>query len=357
MSKLVILQTCAPDYRARVYDTIEKSLGKEYSILAGKEYFESTVKTDYNSERFFSIHNHFLFRRKVLIQSGMWSKVITARVVVMEMNPRILTNWLILSLRRIIGKKTVVWGHAWPRSGKASKSDKLRHFMRLMANGIIVYTKSQKKELQDLMPNKLIWNASNAVMFKDEMMPTSKSDIERTNFIYVGRVTLAKKVKFLVRAFIKYHSILDPQSKLIIVGDGDELIELKSMVIEANLKERIIFYGHVSCLDTLRKLYATSICSISPGYVGLSITQSLGMGVPILISKDENHSPEIEALVEGVNGAFFETDSEKSIIDGLKSFAENNNYWISKSNDMIRSCQQNYSVESMASIFINLVNQ
>ncbi len=356
MTDLVILQTCAPDYRKKVYDQIYDNLGRRFILLAGNQYFETSVKTNYSSSCLQTVKNHFVFGRRVLFQTGMWNKVISSKVVVLEMNPRIISNWMILIVRRVLGKRTVLWGHAWPRRGAGSKSDKLRHIMRVLANEIIVYTYSQAKDLRVKMPSKPIKVAPNAVMFQSEMNGARAFNEKRNDFIYVGRLTPLKKARFLVDSFIKYHSKFNEECRLLVVGDGEELKGIKEVIANASMEKRIITYGHISNHAQLVDLYAKSICSLSPGYVGLSVTQSLGMGVPMLISKEENHSPEIEAVQVGFNGQFFETDDSLSLINEMLDFYKKQEFWDSKCEQIVNDCKDKYSVENMAETFIGLIN-
>ena len=57
------------------------------------------------------------------------------------------------------------------------------------------------------------------------------------------------------------------------------------------------------------KVFGAAIVNVCPGYAGLSITQSYWFGVPTIIGRDELHSPEIEAAIDGENTVFFESDS------------------------------------------------
>lgn len=50
--------------------------------------------------------------------------------------------------------------------------------------------------------------------------------------------------------------------------------------------------------EDIYDVYANALVSVSPGYVGLSLTQSLSFGVPMLIAIDEAHVPEIDAALD-----------------------------------------------------------
>ena len=352
MKQLIIIQTVAPAYRKNFFRFLQQKLGDNFQLYAGDSYFEASVKTDANITRQ-AVKNHYLFKRKFLFQTGIWHLLMSNAVVVMEMNPRIISHWIFLIIRKITGKKTVLWGHAWPRKGKRSFSDKIRHWMRLLADEIIVYTRRQQKELQKKMPRKKIKTASNALYLQEMMQAVSASDIR--NLIYVGRLSPAKKVLFLVKAFHQAMDKIPPSASLIIVGDGEQAQAVKAYVETHNLQNRIRLLGEIFDYQKLKNLYAEALFSVSPGYIGLSVTQSLGFGVPMLVSRNENHSPEIEAVVEGKTAVFFETDKPEDFARKLQEIYARKEDWIKKREEISVFCRKNYSVEAMAKPFLELI--
>lgn len=351
MKKLVIIQTATPDYRDVFFTSIYNNLKDNFKLYSGDSYFEDSVKSSYLKIKK-PIKNNFFLKRKLLFQTGIWHLIFTDVVLVLEMNPRIISNWIFLVVRKIFRKKTVLWGHAWPRKGKGSKSDLLRGLMRSLGTRIIVYTKEQEKELKSKMPKKNISSAPNSVISKDKMLTNSGN--ESLNLVYVGRLTKAKKPFFLVKAFHKSISKYPSQTKLIIIGDGNQRKKIENYVIKNNLEAKIKIKGHINKYEILKEIYFNCFFSISPGYAGLSITQSFGFGVPILISKDEKHSPEIEAIKVKYNALYYETDSEKDFNRVLLNAYQNKKYWLSQRKSIVEFCKKEYSVEAMAKVFIDL---
>ena len=131
---------------------------------------------------------------------------------------------------------------------------------------------------------------------------------QRRNFIYVGRLIQEKKPRLLIEAFERASRNLPANTRLIIGGDGPERTSLEATCRTCACRDRVEFTGHVSDRHELLKLYSSAIASVSPGYVGLSVTQSFSHGVPMIIAKEEPHSPEIEAAIEGENCVFFASD-------------------------------------------------
>jgi len=142
---------------------------------------------------------------------------------------------------------------------------------------------------------------------------------------------------------------------LFLVGEGEEKDKISKLVKENNAEDLILIKGHISEYEELKKMYSQSLFSLSPGYIGLSVTQSFGFGVPMLVSKHENHSPEIEAVKPSENALFFETDNKIDFIGKIKNFFQEKEKWIKKREEIALSCKNNYSVESMGNTFINLL--
>jgi glycosyltransferase involved in cell wall biosynthesis len=218
--------------------------------------------------------------------------------------------------------------------------------MRYLAEGLVTYTTTQAHELQARHRNKEIVAAPNALYHESEFAFDDRSI--RDSILYVGRLRKDKKPDLLVRAFISLQAEY-PELRLVIVGDGDSSDEVKSPVSRSPTNDAIEVIGFVADYQRLRALYGRAIASVSPGYVGLSLIQSLSFGVPMVISRNEPHSPELEAAVEGVNCVYFETDSVADLTAKILDIAANRDLWRERGFSIASTCAQTYSVEKMAS--------
>ncbi len=352
MKKLIIIQAVAPAYRTYFFSMLNKSLGTKFDLYAGKNYFAPSVisTTQINYKK---INNYYLLNRKFLFQKGYWSLINSNDILVMELNPRNITTWIFLIVRKLYRKKTILWGHAWPRKGMYATSDKIRHLMRLLSNQIIVYTKQQQNDLQKKMPLKKISAAPNALYPASLMTYSQTSDMN--NLIYVGRLTKAKKVDLLIRHFHLAISQVPENMKLMIIGDGPLKNNIEQYIKKHQLENRIKLLGQIDDYKQLKKYYHQSIFSVSPGYAGLSIIQSFSFGIPILLAKEEKHSPEIEAIIENENSLYYDNKNSDDFVEKLKNIIQNKSYWSSQRKNIVDFCKKNYSTEYMAKTFIELV--
>jgi glycosyltransferase involved in cell wall biosynthesis len=115
--------------------------------------------------------------------------------------------------------------------------------------------------------------------------------------------------------------------------------------------------GPISDYEKLRALYGRSIATLSPGYVGLSITQSLGFGVPMIYSKDEPHSVEIISAREGWNSLTFQTDSSDDFCNTMLKITRERESWIDRAEEISTDCRQKFSIETMAREFVKAIRE
>lgn len=343
----VICLTGLGDYRKGV---VEKIISQDHKIkiIAGDEAFEKSIKLLNNNDfkEIKIVDNIFLANREFMYQANSFGDCLKAEKLIIDLNPRVLNVWFVIFTRMILGRKTCTWGHAWARNGKFSI---LRYILKKMSHKIIVYTETQRNELLNLDSKLDVIAAPNSLYSETDILDNlNYLQDNPKNMIHVGRIVKSKKVDLIIKAYNEIKNSLDPESKLIIVGDGEERANVEKLIKDLNLENSVILAGHVTDKLKLRDYYISSFVSISAGYVGLSITQSFSFGVPMLISKDEPHSPEIEAAKENINSKFFKTDSFDDLSKNILNFYNARNYWSQRRIEIIKDCAQNYSTEMMA---------
>jgi glycosyltransferase involved in cell wall biosynthesis len=351
-SKTILVLTAVPEYRARVIEELVTRLGDSVRVYAGREALDPTIKTEIGAlPNVGLIRTTFLLRRRLIWQHVQFRKALIASVVLLQLNPRILTSWLILLGRRALGRRTVLWGHAFARKGPDTKTRWLRRAMRALADEVLVYTAAEAAQLKELTPGARVSVASNALYLKRELRPID-DETSRTGFIFVGRLVPSKKPELLVRAFIAAGSSLPRGCFLHIVGWGPLQSELESIARTEGYGEAIHFHGGVVAYPELRNLYGKALASVSPGYVGLSLTQSLGFGVPMIIARDEPHAPEIEAARPGFNSTFVASDDVDALSSTLVELQADRGAWLSRASAISADCAERYSVERMVDGFV-----
>jgi glycosyltransferase involved in cell wall biosynthesis len=139
--------------------------------------------------------------------------------------------------------------------------------------------------------------------------------------LFVGRLGPEKRVIELVNAWLP-HLKKNDSYKLIIVGDGPSLKEIKQVVEANNLTHKIILPGYV-LWEKISLYYKISTVNVT---VSLSETssmtgiESLIQGLPIVVRQDDAFA---EIVEEGVNGFYAQTD-EELVLKTIEIFNNNN---------------------------------
>lgn len=354
----VVIQAVAPDYRIGLFNTLFQQAGVE--LICGDEYF-SSVKSEpaiFKSPYVQKSTNVYLLQRKCLWQvwPGYFSTLLARNVRVVELNPRCVTSWLSLLCSRVFKRgKTVVWGHLLNRAGE-QKRWSARQLMLKLANGALFYTQGQMDAFKATPSGQATISgyAPNSVVYASQV---THFDQAGQDFLYVGRLVADKKPMVLLEAFLLACAQGLESSLLHIVGAGSETELLQQRLATSPYRHRVLLHGHNNDYAFLRDLYQKSVCSVSPGYVGLSITQSLSFGRPMLISEHEPHAPEIEAFIPGDNGRFFRTDDPEDLSRHLLAFYLEREYWAAKSAALSAQVLQKYTYEAMAAGYLALIDE
>ena len=339
-----IVQTTIPDYRAEVFDRLGELFGGRLTLFAGESHFDVSVSADHAVSHV-QLANRYLLKRRLLWQSGAWRRRLCADSLLVELNPRILSTWALLAARRGLGRRTSLWGHAWSREGRTPTRDAMRRIMWSLADEVVLYTQAEVSEVAERAPRMRARAAGNALYSRSEMYADACA--APAGFICVGRLVEAKKPALLLEAFLAVKNSLGDDAQLTFVGDGPLRGTLEHRAAAYGAADAVRFAGHVSGTSAVRRLYSTCLASVLPGYAGLSLVQSVGFGVPVIVADREPHAPEIEALARGWNGVHFSAGSVTSLAGALSAIHEERAMWLERRAALAAWCAERYSIERM----------
>lgn len=175
-------------------------------------------------------------------------------------------------------------------------------------------------------------------------------------FLYVGRLSKEKNVKTLVKVFHSVHA-KDPDTKLLLVGDGPEREELEEMVRHLNLQKNILFAGEIKH-DELFKLgifkMARAFVSCSTSEVQpMSMIEALFYGLPIITSLSQGM---VDLVENGKSGYLV----KPNIVAGfatkmLKLINDEKVYALMSENS--KKMSQRFTIEHTTTCYLSLFNK
>jgi len=175
-----------------------------------------------------------------------------------------------------------------------------------------------------------------------------KYKLEEKTVLYVGRVSKEKSMDVLLFAFnLVVRKI--PEAKLILVGDGPVMKEMKALTKDLGLEKNVVFMGSINYDKLLQsgvyeasKLFATaSSCEVQP----ISILEAMGFGLPIVGVKAMG----VTELIRD-NGIVCEKGNTKELAEAIvkiledqrleKKYGENSKKRILKEHGMDGVCEE-----------------
>ena len=179
---------------------------------------------------------------------------------------------------------------------------------------------------------------------KIEKLKKQKIDpyFEKNQFIVaIGRLTKQKNFKFLISCFQKLTNS-QPNLKLVILGDGEEMQNLKRLIHTKNLENNIFLLGHLqNVFNYLSRanLFILSSLWEDPGWVLLEAAASN----TLILSSDCKNGPS-EIIDNNNAGQLYKVDNEQDFInkfnqimsldkiqiDSKKLFAKKKSYLFTK---------------------------
>lgn len=368
--KIIVLQPIFSDYRKGVFDKLS-------------EIYDLTILHSKNKTGVKQINT--LYSREITCFK--YSPKETNRIFfslpeIIKHKPDVFIHYLsvgVLSLPftylvcRIMSIKFVLWGHGVHRkhgfNPNKSVSDRIKLFYMKMSDAIILYSESAKTKIRCHLNDNKIFVAKNTLdtqilnTVKVKLQELGKNKIKNNlnlhcNYylIYIGRLLAEKKPEILLDSVVSLRNKISGTIGVIYIGDGPELNKLKFQV-KSNRIPDIKFLGALHDPEITGKYLYVSDLMVMPGYLGLSVNQSLCFNTPVvslMTTKDgPYHSPEVENIINHKTGYLAEniTDMMKWIeqyfTDGVLR---------DQMNTYIGHSQENISIENMIQGFHNCFN-
>ena len=181
-------------------------------------------------------------------------------------------------------------------------------------------------------------------------LPVHKRDISknpnRKVLIMVGRMSYQKDQATIIRAM----NNINIESELWLVGDGERECELKDLVKDLGLCDRVLFLGKRTDIPALLKASDIAIQSSHIEGFGLAAVEAMAVGLPIVAAK----VPGLSQVVDGAGLLFQHGNYNElaSIINRL--LAQSVMY-----KEIAKACAnraKNYDISTMTQNYINVYN-
>lgn len=182
----------------------------------------------------------------------------------------------------------------------------------------IDYLFALTKTLENDYKNFLSNNNHTKVVLVPNMLyesPDKESKLKDKNIITVSRLDYGKRNDDIIKAFSK---IREKDWKLYIIGDGIEFDNLKKLIEELNLKDRVILTGYKNKEEIEKYMLKSSLflmASISEG-LPMVLLEAMSYGIPCIAYNTASGTSDI--IKNNINGYIIKERNEKEYINKIE---------------------------------------
>jgi glycosyltransferase involved in cell wall biosynthesis len=346
--KVYIFTNIAPHYREALWHKLLESKRYNYYFCFGAGSAFGIKRIDFEQNKYKPYENRLKYIENILINSKrlVWQRGVVGICLSEKIKTAIflgdlycLSTWIASIICRLRRVDVVFWGHGlYGKEGEGKLIIKKLFFG--LAQKHLLYERRAKMLMGALGFNKdrlyVVFNSldyEKQKRYRNECEGVSKREVlnifinpELPTIVFIGRLTVQKKLDLLLRAVIEINAN-EVGMNLLIIGDGEEYGKLKKNGADGIECGWLSFMGALyDEKEIARYLSASDLC-VSPGDVGLTAIHSLSYGTPVGTHGDLRYQmPEAEAIVHGYNGFYFERDN----VNDLKRNIE---IWFSNEND------------------------
>ncbi|MBL7163764.1 MAG: glycosyltransferase [Anaerolineales bacterium] len=305
--RLALQQRVLPTYRAPFFDLLARSCEGGLSVFAGEPRLVEGISTatHLDSAQFTPARNwHFrdpsskiyLCWQEDIVK---WLADWDPDALILEANPRYLSNRLAVRWMHERGRPVLGWGLGAPPLGGILTPMRRRNRLSYLhsLDGILAYSQRGANEYRTLgVSPEQVFVATNAAMPRPERTPPSRPNTfdGQPVVLFVGRLQARKRLDILLRACAAMPKGLQP--RIVIVGDGPARAQFEKMA--AQIYPHAEFVGGKYGDETKPYFKAADLFAL-PGTGGLAVQQAMSYGLPVIVAKGDGTQDD---LVRPANG-------------------------------------------------------
>jgi len=358
--KVLIIQQIIPEYRIAFFKLLKTELEKSNITLdliygAGNNASESAQALPWARQ----IANKSLGPGKLKL---IWQPLIKylghKDLIIVEKANKLLLNYYIIVARKFWKNRLGFWGHGRNMQTDArSAGNRINSLFLKKCDWWWAYTNNVKDFLvQHRYPPTRITVVQNSIdthTLRMQLAEVDESEIislkkqfginGKYTAIFCGRMYTEKRLNFILETCYLVKAKI-PEFHIILIGSGPD----SDLAEKASASTNWIHYlGTITGREKVKYFKLASV-QLMPGIVGLGILDSFALETPIITTRHNQHSPEIEYLENGVNGMITGNtlaEYSETVINTLKT-----NKYLDLINGCIFSAKE-YTIEKMVENF------
>jgi N-acetylglucosaminyldiphosphoundecaprenol N-acetyl-beta-D-mannosaminyltransferase len=217
---------------------------------------------------------------------------------------------------------------------------------------LFALTNSLKKDYEKF----LVKNKHTKIVVVPNMLPSyagQQSKLNTTNIVTTSRLHEGKRINELIDIFSQIH---DTNTKLYIIGSGDEWDNLKNQITNLDLENRVIMTGYLNKQEQMEYVLNSSVfamTSISEG-LPMVLLEVMQLGIPCIAYETDSGVADI--IKNNENGFIIKNRDEKKYINKLDTLLKNYDLRKSMSNNCIKTSEK-FKKEKVCKIWFKILDK
>ncbi len=350
--RLGLQQRVLPAYRAAFFESLATVCREGFSLFAGYPMPGEAIRSAESlaAGSWVRARNIHFFRGSFYLcwQRGLlgWLRGWDPDALILEANPRYISNWLALRWMRARGRPVLGWALGAPPAQGPLKRMRLalrrRYLQRFDA--LIAYSRQGKRQYQALgVPGERIFVAYNAARMPAPSLPQKEPLRDRPlRLLFVGRLQRRKRLDLLFEAA----SRVEPRPEITVVGEGPAGDELRSLA--ARIYPGAAFVG-TQYGSELEAWYHWADMFVLPGTGGLAVQEALCHGLPVIVAEGDGTQ---EDLVGFENGWLIAPGDDRALTRALEDALAEPERLREMGARSYQAAKEHFNIEAMAQVFV-----
>jgi L-malate glycosyltransferase len=253
--------------------------------------------------------------------SQQWRSVSAgADLVVVNEGARLTANYMLLGRQLARGKRVAFWGHGanLDAYGRSPGTEHLKKVLYRLPHWWFAYTDGSSARIRSTgFPAgrvTVVNNSTASRRLREEVRDAGQTKNPWNDELggkrvglFLGSLRETRRLPFLLEAADSVAKAV-PDFALVVAGDGPERGKVEAM---ARGRSHVHVVGRVDGARRASLLEAAEMMLL-PGHIGLNLLDGFVAGLPTVTTRVPQHAPEVEYLVDGVNGAMLPSCSSPS---------------------------------------------
>jgi glycosyltransferase involved in cell wall biosynthesis len=354
--RLGLQQRVVPAYRVPFFTRLAAVCSRGLQVFAGEPRRDEGIlaASDLDVDLFISGKNQhilggplYICYQEKLLQ---WLEDWNPDAMVLEANPRYISNWAALRWMRQKNRPVIGWGLGAPIPKGIFASIRKVYRQRFLNSfdALIAYSTLGADQYRKLgVREDRVFVAPNAAASIPGPLPPREFIPQAgLNVLFVGRLQVRKRVDHLLQAC----AALKNPPKLTIVGDGPARGDLETLAGEVYPQARFVGAQQGESLDAY---FREADLFVLPGTGGLAVQQAMAHGLPVIVAEGDGTQNDLATPENGWLVPPGELPAlEEALLDALSDTARLRRM----GEESHRLARERFNIETMASVFVHVLN-